>query len=145
MFSRFIHIVSGVQPHQYGRDCCSFILTVPRFGNSCLLVFPDHSQSSFKAQINRLSLSFLQASIVHSYLDFQSSWFVFRKKKEKHFHSPKVTVWTAISARGIIGPYFFLRFSRPFGHCTEYLTMFLALEPQEFPGYNQNSSLCRQT
>lgn len=30
-----------------------------------------------------------------------------RAKHQKPLHSPKVTVWAAISAHGIIGPYFF--------------------------------------
>lgn len=30
-----------------------------------------------------------------------------REKHQEHLHSPKVTVWAAISATGIIGPYFF--------------------------------------
>lgn len=48
---------------------------------------------------------------LHGYVNKQNSrYWSHENPREKHqtpLHSPKVTVWAAISSRGIIGPYFF--------------------------------------
>lgn len=64
-----------------------------------------------------------------------------KRKHQKPLHSPKVTVWAAMSARGIIGPYFFedgrgraitVNSERYVAMIEEFFTPAL----QNFPGYN---------
>lgn len=67
-----------------------------------------------------------------------------KRKHQKPLHSPKVTVWAAMSARGIIGPYFF---EDNMGRAVtvnseryvEMLDNFLVPELQNFSGYNQRT------
>ncbi|CAH2101362.1 unnamed protein product [Euphydryas editha] len=64
-----------------------------------------------------------------------------KTKHQRPLHSPKVTVWAAISAKGIIGPYFFEDFQVTV-NSTEYVRMlrdFLSPQLQEFTGYNRNT------
>lgn len=67
-----------------------------------------------------------------------------REKHQQPLHSPKVTVWAAMSAHGIIGPFFF----EDANHRTvtvnseRYRAMlenFLEPELQNFAGFNQNT------
>jgi len=65
-------------------------------------------------------------------------------KHQKPLHSPKVTVWAAMSSRGIIGPYFFEdeRGRALTVNSERYVRMldeFLLPELQNFPGYNQRT------
>lgn len=65
-------------------------------------------------------------------------------KHQKPLHSPKVTVWAALSARGIIGPYFY---EDQRGHAVtvnteRYIAMlrnFFTPALQNFNGFNQRS------
>lgn len=63
------------------------------------------------------------------------------RKHERPLHSPKVTVWAAMSAHGIIGPYFFedSRGRAVTVDSQRYVAMienFFAPELQNFPGFN---------
>lgn len=65
-------------------------------------------------------------------------------KHQKPLHSPKVTVWAALSAGGIIGPYFYEdQRSRPVTVNTEryvaMLQIFFAPALQDFSGFNQRT------
>ena len=67
-----------------------------------------------------------------------------KQKHERPLHSPKVIVWAAMSAKGIIGPYFHEdRRGRAVTvnsdrYC-EMLRNFLASELQEFNGFNSGT------
>lgn len=65
-------------------------------------------------------------------------------KHQKPLHSPKVTVWAALSARGIIGPYFFedRRRNAVTVNTERYIAMlqnFFSPALQDFDGFNQQS------
>ncbi|XP_050342348.1 uncharacterized protein LOC126768367 [Nymphalis io] len=65
-------------------------------------------------------------------------------KHQKPLHSPKVTVWAALSASGIIGPYFYEdQRSRPVTVNTQrYIAMlqnFFAPALQDYSGFNQRT------
>jgi len=65
-------------------------------------------------------------------------------KHQKPLHSPKVTVWAALSARGIIGPYFYedQRGNAVTVNTERYIAMlqnFFAPALQDFDGFNQRS------
>ncbi|XP_048484480.1 uncharacterized protein LOC125490157 [Plutella xylostella] len=67
-----------------------------------------------------------------------------KAKHERPLHSPKVTVWAAISSKGIIGPYFFedSRGRTITVNSAEYVKMlreFLSPQLQEFDGYNSRT------
>ncbi|CAH2092603.1 unnamed protein product [Euphydryas editha] len=67
-----------------------------------------------------------------------------RLKHQNPLHSPKVVVWTAISARGILGPYFFENESgvavtvRAESYC-KMLREFLIPALREFQGHNSRT------
>lgn len=63
-----------------------------------------------------------------------------RERHQKRLHCPKTTVWCAISARGIIGPYFFNQ--RETVTAEVYCQMideFLVPQLQLFPGFNNRT------
>jgi len=67
-----------------------------------------------------------------------------KRKHQKLLHLPKVTVWAAMSARGIIGTYFFedeteRAVTVNSKQYVEMLDDFLVHELQSFPGYNQKT------
>ena len=67
-----------------------------------------------------------------------------KHKHQKPLHSPKVTLWAAMSSRGIIGPYFFEdeRGCAVTVNSERYVKMlddFLVPELQNFSGYNQGT------
>lgn len=67
-----------------------------------------------------------------------------KRKHQRPLHSPKVTVWAAMSSRGIIGPYFFedARGRVLTVNSERYVKMlddFLLPKLQNFPGYNQRT------
>lgn len=67
-----------------------------------------------------------------------------RQKHERPLHSPKVTVWCAMSASGIIGPYFFenRRGVAQTVNSDRYCAMlreFLVPQLQEFDGFDQDT------
>lgn len=67
-----------------------------------------------------------------------------KQKHQRPLHSPKVTVWAAMSASGIIGPFFF---EDDRGHAVtvnsqryvEMIQTFFTPALQEFDGYNQDT------
>ena len=67
-----------------------------------------------------------------------------RLKHQKPLHSPKTTVWAAISAKGIIGPYFFenSQGKNVTVNSVEYVKMlreFLIPQLHQFEGYNSRT------
>ncbi|CAH1114272.1 unnamed protein product [Psylliodes chrysocephalus] len=67
-----------------------------------------------------------------------------REKHQQPLHSPKVTVWAAMSAHGIIGPFFLedgnhRTVTVNSNHYRAMLKNFLEPELQNFAGYNQNT------
>lgn len=102
-----------------------------RFNNFFNIIFSDEANFHVNGHVNKQNSRFWSETNP-------------QQMHQKPLHSPKVVVWAAISARGIIGPYFFENQRgvavtvRAENYC-QMLQEFLVPALQEFQGYNSRT------
>lgn len=112
----------------YARTMLERFRTARTFGN---ILYSDEAHFHIDGYVNKQNMRYWHPSNP-------------RERHQKRLHSPKTTVWCAISARGIIGPYFFNQ--GEIVNAEVYCRMideFLLPQLQQFPGYN-NRTLFQQ-
>lgn len=126
-----IQLVQKLKPNDFNLRKLYAETMLERFSNFDNILFSDEAHFHLNGHVNKQNCRYWSSENP-------------KTKHQKPLHSPKVTVWAAISSKGIIGPYFFEDF---YGrtitvNSTEYVKMlrlFLSPQLQEFAGYNRRT------
>lgn len=126
-----IQIVQALMPQDPGTRLQFANEMIEKFTSYANIFFSDEAHFHLNGDVNRQNCRYWSDTNP-------------KLKHQKPLHSPKVTVWAALSARGVIGPYFF---ENERGHTVtvnteRYIAMlqnFLAPTLQDFDGFNQRS------
>ena len=126
-----IQLVQELKPQDAGQRLTFVNQAIERFSSFDNILFSDEAHFHLNGYVNRQNCRYWSATNP-------------KQKHQKPLHSPKVTVWAAMSARGIIGPYFFedergRTVTVNSERYVEMLDNFLLLELQNFRGYNQRT------
>lgn len=126
-----IQIVQALKPSDHAQRLKFADEMLEKFSSFNNILFSDEAHFHLNGYVNRQNCRYWSDTNP-------------KLKHEKPLHSPKVTVWAALSGRGIIGPYFYEdERSRPLTVNTErYVAMIQSFfEPalKDFSGFNQRS------
>ncbi|XP_069359553.1 histone-lysine N-methyltransferase SETMAR-like [Maniola hyperantus] len=126
-----IQLVQELNPNDLNLRKSYAETMLTRFSNFHNILFSDEAHFHLNGHVNKQNCRYWSSENP-------------KAKHERPLHSPKVTVWAAISAKGIIGPYFFedSRGRSVTVNSAEYVKMlreFLAPMLLEFAGYNRNT------
>jgi len=126
-----IQLVQELKPQDANQRLDFVNLAIERFSTFTNILFSDEAHFHLNGNVNKQNCRYWSATNP-------------KRKHQKPLHSPKVTVWAAMSARGIIGPYFFEdeRGRAVTVNSERYVKMledFLVPQLEIFPGYNQRT------
>lgn len=126
-----IQLVQELKPQDAGQRLQFVNQVTARFATFNNILFSDEAHFHLNGHVNKQNCRYWSATNP-------------KHKHQKPLHSPKVTVWAAMSARGIIGPYFFedgrgCAVTVNSERYVEMLDNFLVPELQNFAGYNQRT------
>lgn len=126
-----IQLVQELKPQDAGQRLDFVNQMIERFPTFTNILFSDEAHFHLNGHVNKQNCRYWSATNP-------------KQKHQKPLHSPKVTVWAAMSARGIIGPYFFedgrgRTLTVNSERYVEMLDEFFVPQLQNFPGYNQRT------
>ncbi|CAH2088890.1 unnamed protein product [Euphydryas editha] len=126
-----VQIVQKMKPNDYIQRKLLADTMLERFSSLENVLFTDEAHFHINGHVNKHNCRYWSTENP-------------RLKHQKPLHSPKTTVWAAISAKGIIGPYFFenSQGNNVTVNSVEYVKMlreFLTPQLHEFEGYNSRT------
>ena len=126
-----LQIVQEMKPNDYIERKLLADTMLERFSSLENVLFTDEAHFHINGHINKHNCRYWSTENP-------------RLKHQKPLHSPKTTVWAAISAKGIIGPYFFenSQGNNVTVNSVEYVKMlreFLIPQLHQFEGYNSRT------